>query len=200
MIKKFNEFHGINENDSNDDINKKDKGTYDYGCLMLEIDNMTDEFIKDNNLFTHSTIPIQEVYMPEDPQYGYETEPHCTLLFGLHNDIEDGAIAEYVKTLSPVTITLRGISAFKNEEYDVLKYDIDGEDIFRINKEITSKFPYTTDYPDYHPHSTIAYLLPGMSDKYVKSFDEPIIIENLNIVKYSKADGTKMFFTLEEKI
>ncbi len=54
-----------------------------------------------------------------------------------------------------------------------------------------TKLPHTTDYPDYHPHTTIAYVKPGEGKKYVGKIDKPIMVKPNKIV-YSKADGSKI--------
>jgi 2'-5' RNA ligase len=48
----------------------------------------------------------------------------------------------------------------------VLKYDIMGDNLNDTNEEL-KQFPFTSDYPDYHPHMTIAYLKPGKGKHYI---------------------------------
>jgi hypothetical protein len=51
--------------------------------------------------------------------------------------------------------------------YDVLKFDVNGPNLHDANGELR-KFPHTNNFPDYHPHLTIAYLKPGMGPRYVR--------------------------------
>jgi len=104
---------------------------------------------------------------------GIETDAHITCLFGLHTDSPD-EVRELVKDFGPVTIKFGKTSLFpanKGQEqrggaqYDVLKIDIEGDDIHRLNK-LLRKLDHTSTFPTYHPHATIAYLKPGEGEKY----------------------------------
>lgn len=99
--------------------------------------------------------------------YGIEDESHVTALYGITHD-DAKAIRERVKGNGPVKFTLGKITKFSNPDapYDVLKIDVAGKDLHAINATL-KKEPYQSDYPDYHPHITIAYVKKGMADKYV---------------------------------
>lgn len=68
--------------------------------------------------------------------------------------------------------------------------------LHKLNKKFR-KYPFTSDYPDYHPHCTIAYVKAGTSDKYIKKLNdlEFIKAEPEKIV-YSKANGEKINYKL----
>lgn len=174
----------------------KDK-SYKYGCLMVYYGFPDMDKI-------HNLIDDDDIH-----DEGLETEPHTTLLYGLHdteiendNDVLSTALEENFSDL-----ILYNASLFENEKYDVLKFDVKekmlndkGEIyydkkkdvLYKINKELTKKFPYTSDFPDYHPHCTIGYLKPGTGKKYVKKLkDKEYIVKPKNIV-YSKSDGEKI--------
>ncbi len=157
---------------------------YSYGCVMLylDLDKAWWDKIQDN-------ISDDDVYTEDG--YGRETEPHITVLYGLHDDIPDSDIEAAVDKMTSPEITLRKISSFNNEKFDVIKFDVEGEGLFKMNKLFT-KFPHTTDFPDYHPHTTIAYVKAGKGDEYHKTLDkdESLMLKPSKIV-YSKADGTK---------
>ena len=104
-------------------------------------------------------------------------------------DIPDEDIEEAIGNMSSPEVTLKDITTFSNKDFDVVKFDVEGEDLFKMNKTLT-EFPHTTDYPDYHPHTTIAYVKVGEGEKYHQTLDEPIIVTP-NKVVYSKPDGTK---------
>lgn len=182
----------------NEDKKKDTEKRYDYGCVMLFFD-----FPKIDEM--HDKIDEDDIY--EEDGHGLETEPHCTLLYGLHDEeIEDGDVFDTVlKKLDDedIKLTLFNASLFENE-YDVLKFDVkenieddkkystDNDVLYNINKELTKKFPFTTDYPDYHPHCTIAYLNKGKGKKYVKVFKgEEFEVVPKKIV-YSKSNGDKI--------
>jgi len=157
------------------------KGKYPYGCSMLYFDFPQMKVIHDE---------IEKDDIAEEFG-GLETEPHVTLLYGLHSDeIDDDKVLD-VSSKGIMSIGLGNVSLFENEKYDVLKFDVEAPFLYDINKEL-SKLPHTTDFPDYHPHCTIAYLKSGTGKKYVKLFKNRIYEVFPTKVVYSKPDGTKL--------
>jgi hypothetical protein len=171
-------------------INEKKKELYEYGCVMLYFD-----FPELNKI--SSVIEEDDIYTVEgDRSYGIEDEPHVTLLYGLHQEVKDSEVFNIIENYNITDLKLYNISAFKNDKFDVLKFDVGysvkgGSFLQKINKDL-SALPHTTDYPDYHPHSTIAYLKKGMSDKYINMFKDIEYVINPKYTVYSKPDGTKV--------
>lgn len=170
--------------------NRKNK----YGCVMVYFDYDQKDWDKLQDI-----IEEEDLYDPkEDPSFGREHEPHATILFGLHNDIEDDEIIEKIKELKEPKIKIGKISHFENKLYDVIKFDLESEDLVAANKVFT-KMPHTTDFPNYHPHSTIAYVKPNKFKKYSKELNElePIKFTVSKFV-YSKSDGTKKYVDIKK--
>lgn len=164
-------------------MNEK-KTTYDYGCAMLyfEFPEMTE---------LHKQINKDDVFVdPKDSTFGLETEPHCTLLYGLHDDVTVETVTEIIKKSSFGKCTISGASLFENDKFDVLKYDVDGSGLHDCNAEL-SKLPHTTDYPDYHPHMTVAYLKNGMGKKYMEKLDNTEKELKPKYIVYSHPNGKK---------
>jgi 2'-5' RNA ligase len=159
---------------------------YEYGCAMVYFD-----FPEMQDL--HSQIDENDVYVdPEDPTFGLEKEPHVTLLFGLHaNEVTDESVMSVCKSKPVGPINLGNASIFSNEKYDVLKMDADNSVLHELNAELT-KMPHTTSFPDYHPHSTIGYLKPGMGQKYVDLFAGKKFQVTPKMVVYTKPNGSKL--------
>jgi hypothetical protein len=135
-------------------------------CVMFMIDGT----LKDNLVAFASSIPDEDVYKPETTGkpggWGRETEPHVTALFGLETtDPKD--VEPIVRGVKDVVVTLGKTSLFENDDYHVLKFDVESPDMVELNKRLT-KLPYKTEFPEYHPHLTIAYLKPDkkISSKY----------------------------------
>lgn len=180
-----------------DDSVVVEKPKYDYDCLMLQVD-LPEEVTSVIN------IDENDLYLPkgEEERYGIEDEHHVTILYGLHNgeyDTEElkADVTKYLQdncleTMS-LNINLPGISIFENEKYDVVKFEVESEDCKALNKLLQDNYPYSSDYPDYKAHITIAYVNKGEGSKYVKTFDEPIII-NSNKFKLSYSEGEPEFF------
>lgn len=164
---------------------------YDYGCVMLyfDIPNATWDKVQ-------ALVKDEDVTSLGDAE-GREHEPHVTILYGLHSDISDETIQNLVSKLTSPTIKLKDISTFNNEEFDVVKFDVEGEDLFKMNKMFT-ELPHTTSYPDYHPHTTIAYVKAGEGNKYRGSINSPIIVKPSKVV-YSKANGEKIEYDFNQK-
>jgi hypothetical protein len=172
---------------------KDDNHKFNYGCLMLYFDipnwnNVTDVIAED------------DVYT--EPTYGLEDQPHITLLFGLHDDevnVDDLKKVIRNHANKPITVQAKGISTFQNENapYDVVKFDIEGDVLHKINKELKN-YPHTTNFPDYHPHMTVAYVKKGMGPKYERIFEKPLNLTGGKIV-YSKPDKSKTDWGLIKK-
>ncbi len=95
---------------------------------------------------------------------GREVNLHCTALYGLGDVIVEDVIRA-VDGIGPVTLNLGKLSVFAGEEADVLKVDVGGQDVRRLNKAL-SKLPHVKTHPRYIPHVTICYLKPGLGRRY----------------------------------
>lgn len=138
---------------------KKTNHKYEYGCLMLDlkIKNWQDIL---------SQIDTDDIYNP-DGTYGLEENPHITILYGLHDDVKLEDMFNFVVSeIKSPTFEVTEVSYFEPDEYDVLKFTVKSDDLTTINKKLTDTFPYTTDFPEYKPHLTIAYLKKGTAKKY----------------------------------
>jgi len=176
-IKKFQDFKMVSE---------KTGDSYEFGCAMVYFDFPEIEEI-------HDMIKKDDLYIEEeDRSYGLEDEPHVTLLYGLHSkEVKDSDVIECCKNYNIGDIVLHNASLFKNEKYDVLKFDADNKNLYKINKDL-SEFPNTNSYPDYHPHSTIAYLKKGKGIEYVEKLMGKEFVVNPSKIVYSKPDGEKI--------
>lgn len=99
---------------------------------------------------------------------GREDEPHITVKYGLHAD-DPEAVRHVVAHFGPVRVRLGGVSVFPTSESggaDVVKVDVEGEDLHRLNRLIAERLPCTDTHPTYQPHITLAYVRPGAGRKY----------------------------------
>lgn len=132
--------------------------------------------------------------------YGLELKPHCTILFGLHGDASVNKIKYLVKNAihGPIGLTLNGISIFPSRgssiPYDVVKFDVIPPTLHKLNHIIKSNFKHSSNFLDYNPHVTIAYVKAGMGKKYIN----PNIRLNISSddFYYSPAMGQKTLFTI----
>lgn len=167
-----------------DIIRENSTSSYSYGCVMLYFDfPQIFEIQKD--------IDDSEIYEEEgDNTYGLEDKPHTTLLYGLHDTVTEDEVKDAIKDFDFPECTVNNISIFANEKYDVLKFDVSGENLKECNK-VLKKFPHTTDYPNFHPHLTIGYLKKGKGAKYVQEFKKLEFKLTPKYIIFSTPDGNK---------
>ena len=102
---------------------------------------------------------------------GREENPHITVKFGLHtNDAEEVRTAMADK--SPVAVQFGPASYFASDEYDVVKIDVIGKGLRELNAAIAEALPNTETHPEYTPHVTIAYVKPGLGEKYAATLND----------------------------
>lgn len=159
---------------------------YDYACAMVGFAMPLMELF-------HSVVDLNDLN-PEGK--GLEKESHTTLLYGLHEDVDQEAVFDIINSVAPGDIVLGPVSLFENEKYDILKFDAAGEWLNEINSKLV-KLPHTSDFPDYHPHATLAYLLPGTGKKYVDMFAGLSYTVKPTEFIYSMPDGSKIIHSID---
>jgi hypothetical protein len=165
-------------------LNEVKNQTYNYGCVMAYFNFPEIEFL-------HKIIDPNHIYTEDGGgSYGLETEPHTTLLYGLHNGVLIDDVSKVLNQHSFGPCRIHNPSLFQNEKYDVLKFDVNGPSLNDVNKDLKN-FPFTSDYPDYHPHLTIAYLKPGYGNRYVRKLGKLEYMLKPIYGIYSEPNGTK---------
>lgn len=135
----------------------------------------------------------------EKPGFGRELDPHITILYGFHDNVDPSWIKECVYTIkNPIELQLDSITHFNNKVYDVLHFSVSSPRLHKLN-EIFSKFPHSTFHKNYQPHACIAYLKQGTGEKYHRELKNPIkLLTNTYI--YSEAMGRKWEWDNDKKI
>ena len=142
----------------------------EYAFLMIEYE--TPKFIKD----LQNSIKKEELYFEENNNdYGLEKDSHVTLVPCLDNDVSLKELKKYLKNISDYDIILTDISKFECENFDVLKCAVQSKVLKDTNKEIRKHFDSHTEFKDYTPHLTIAYMQHGMADKYTKNILDKLV-------------------------
>lgn len=136
---------------------------YVYGCLMLDL-RITgwDALI--------GALPEAQLYRPDEAMYGRQPNPHVTVLYGFHHS---PGLGEELLTQLPIDLPalgkdlrVTGCDCFANPTYDVLKLTLRSTELDRLNRWCRNRYAYSSDYPDYRPHATLAYLQPGTGAAY----------------------------------
>ena len=158
----------------------------EYAFLMVDYE--TPSFIKD----LQKKIPSRELYTEENNEdYGLEKQSHVTLVPCLDNDIDIDKMKSYLKPINEYDIVLTDISKFECEKFDVLKCAVKSKALKDTNKEIVDKFETHSEYKDYNPHMTIAYMKKGMADKYLKKILDKLILLKAKNFNFSYFDDDK---------
>lgn len=145
------------------ELTVEEKGMHKYGCLMLLLPPDLRKEITDWSL---GNIPD----FHQGPG-GLELMPHVTIKYGFKNS--DMETVQQLKSLltrhGPVRLNLRKLSLFKgNEDGDVLKAEVESDQLHELNRVISESFSCHDKYPTYQPHCTIAYLRPEISYAYAE--------------------------------
>lgn len=143
---------------------KHKKTSREYAFLMIEYDKP--EFISD----IQDKIKENELYIEEENNdYGIEKESHVTLVPCLNNNVDLVSLKKHLKDISEYDAILTDISKFECDKFDVLKCAVKSHNLMETNKDIVKKFETHSEYKEYQPHMTIAYMKHGMADKYLQT-------------------------------
>jgi 2'-5' RNA ligase len=165
------------------------EGKYDYGCVMAKIDENSAAKILD---FNYKTIHEDLIYK-ENEEYGREKHPHITLKYGLVNSYNEEEMKQLLHKVSPFNVAVKGVSIFENDKFDVLKFDVDGKELRKLN-EMFSMLPNHDEHPIYNPHMTIAYVKKGLGHRFVKETKRVAKVP-VNTIMYSDR-GVKTYYNL----
>ena len=86
-------------------------------------------------------------------------ESHVTLFPCLDNDTTINSLIPFLQKASELGVSLVNVSLFENDDYDVLKADVAPDSpLVKLNGDLASQFECHSEFKEYHPHMTIAYL------------------------------------------
>jgi len=117
--------------------------------------------IKDSDLYKE--LPLVNGKDDPNEEYGYETTPHVTTLYGLTEEEDYFDLRRKLSSYDPIEVELGDISSFRNDEnpYDVLIIKIKSKQLHEIHEMIKKDYKNEYDYPEYQPHMTLAYVKSG---------------------------------------
>ena len=143
----------------------------EFGWIRVDINLELKSYMKKLT----DAIDKEDIYttQPDDLgwTYGIETDPHITLLYGLHND-SPKECQETLKGQKGGFFTVDGVSEFEKEKYDVLKLDVKSEDLHRLHELLKKETENTQSFPEYKPHLTLSYMKKGKGKKYIDLFSD----------------------------
>ncbi len=128
-----------------------------FGCAMIAVPGVLADQIRAIGK------KIPDSALGED---GREDDPHITAKFGLHTN-DANTLKPILSKTAPVKAKIGGVSVFcgadSDKPYDVLKFDVESDDLTRLNREL-SALPHTDTHKSYCPHLTIAYVKAGLGN------------------------------------
>lgn len=165
---------------------KESTSRYEYGCTMVEFN-----FANWSNLL--ESIDSDDIYKVEGKNYGLQSRPHLTLLYGTHDTVSGEEILNCFDgfTEDDFKVQLVGVSIFENPEFDVVKLGVVlTPKLKEINKRL-SQLPNSNQFQEYKPHITLAYVKKGLGKKYVNP-DYRYEIKTLSKIVYTRPGNTEL--------
>lgn len=163
--------------------------SYSYSCVMATINY--DHIVN----WSKKNISEKDLYYKENKS-GYELDPHVTVLYGLHTTNVD-EIKEKLKNQEKFDIKFGKVSKFTNDDYDVLKIEVESDTLRRLNDKLKS-LKYTSAYNSYKPHCTLAYIKKDSCEELVGSkefFNKKIEVKEL-VFSPSSGETVKINLTI----
>lgn len=131
-----------------------------------------------------------------------DDSPHTTAFFGLH-DADPTSAFEVLSHFRPVRLTFGKASVFHRPEHDVVKLDVESDQLRRLNAELRN-LPHTSEFPNFAPHVTIAYVTPGKGPYYADLINGVSALPGTECVchlaVFSDKDRVKHVYPLGKKI
>jgi hypothetical protein len=132
-----------------------------------------------------------DLYYFPDGGGGKETDIHCTVLYGLHDATPSSELKEYFSGVKPFKVNLGKISYFENKDFDVMKIDVDSDELRHINSDIKANFDNTQTYDEYNPHVTIAYIKKGYDRSNIDEYAFSGESFEIDSIEFSSKSGKK---------
>lgn len=175
--KKITEIHeqALEKGKSETSVKSDDKGTsetkYKFGSTQANIPNESD---------AAKGLAVARAKIDKDDlnptsyggdETGLEPDAHVTVRYGIKSD-DTAAIEDFIRSQSPFEAKLGATSMFpasaSSDGGAVIKADVEAPELHRINEEIEKHGEFAeSDFDDYVPHATVAYVKPDAAEKYV---------------------------------
>jgi len=160
---------------------------YSYSCAMLPLSESPNSLIQ---YWAKKHIPEEALYINEDEGIeGFETTPHVTVKYGLH-DTEPHRLIDMLQGIGSIPLQFGNVTKFDNNpNFDVIKVDIESDKLRMINQIISDYFEHSDKFPEYKPHATIAYVKKGSCDHLVDNdfFDK--LNDKVDVMDFASKTG-----------
>jgi 2'-5' RNA ligase len=167
---------------------------HSYSCVMINLpDDLCDSIIA----WGKQQIPNESLFVDKDGGLGREEETHVTVKYGLFDAMPSPDLLDVFKNTNPFEVALAPISLFRNDDFDVVKLDVNSAQLHELNRKVSETAPHHDTHPDYKPHVTIAYVKKGTCDRLegVSPFDNPVKLGVSSIKTEGKFDAKSVIFS-----
>ena len=161
------------------------------GCLMAMVsEEDTTKILQ----FSKQLINDKDLYI-EGNEYGRETEAHVTIRYGFLEDLNELDIRQLIQGQKPFMMEIFGLDKFASHpKYDVAMFKVNSPVLKRLN-ELSGIHLNETNFPNYTPHLTLAYVQKGKFDHVKEGLKLNVPVRKLC---YSPINGGKSYFDLNE--
>ncbi len=173
----------------------KVEGDYDFSSTQVNLDPDLAERIMS---WGDENISESDVFDDDDDK-GREDTPHITILYGIVSQ-EPNEVIEVLANEGPVTATLGKVTLFENDNYDVVKIDVSSEGLSQLHSLISDNIENESDFPEYKPHVTIAYVKQGSGKLYSGSDEFEGTEMSFDEVVFSSSKGEKTAIALKRNV
>lgn len=184
-----------NRNDGNFPMLNRETGTFSQGCLMAQIEPGMADAVR-----RFSAEKIAEGNLAE---FGREASPHCTVLYGFDPEVSAAAVLDAYQ--GPKLVRFGTVARFSppGKDYDVLHLTVVSPELEAEHQRLRDLFGEDvspSDYGDYAPHVTLAYVKPGAHPELDGNaeFNTKDLV-GFSGLKYSQPDGGKAERLLNRK-
>jgi uncharacterized membrane protein (UPF0127 family)/2'-5' RNA ligase len=167
-------------------------GGFSYSSTQIQLSPVLVMLMRE----LQKTIADEDLYTEGD-SFGKEKDCHITCLYGLHTD-DAAPVKKNLAGVGPITAKFGDLSLFETDKYDVLKFDIESEDLHAANKQLR-KLDHTNTHPEYKPHATVAYIKAGKGKKYLKASKLTGRSFTADAVVFSSTDDSRTTIPLREQ-
>ena len=174
---------------------------YDYNSLQITIDsNVENPSVLSEIRYLQQCIPKDLIY--DEPEYGIETDPHITVLYGFKSDKSLGKLKSKIGSIPPFLVKLTSPGVFEKPEYDVVYLSVSSDKLYEINSWIRKNCDVQVTYPNYTPHLTLAYVAPRFGEYIKDVLGKRFKQETLKVITmdWSNTKGEKERINMKREI
>ena len=168
---------------------------HDFGCLMLNLTPATTAIVKywARKFIPEDSLNIGEGETVEDC---YEDTPHVTVKYGVHTDNPED-VAACLDGYGPVLLKFGKIAKFSREGEDVIHIEVDSNLLTEMNRELTETLQCTSDFQEYRPHITLAFVKSGTCDHLLGNDFFNILSDTVSECLFAAKTGDEYFVSLD---